>query len=742
MKKSWATFEEKVREISSLIWGRAPIPENVGGVDVDAVLHLDPQLSILVEITEERTLGKVRTDVNKLITAQNALYAQRIIARSYCVIDAETLTDAMRESGKANGIKVVTVGEFSKQFFDFPTYNIARMNAPFGSAVNPLTGQKDDTDYVPVRYKVEGTGQEIGTPEIADYLVRGQHVILLGEYGSGKSRCIRETYRYLASRYSEYFCHPVAIDLRDAWGLKRGVELINRHFSDLGLDPLIPNAVRAMNAGALAVLLDGFDELGSQAWNNDPARLRAIRAQALQGVKDIIQRTGGGTLVAGREHYFPSNDEMLHALGLNKHSCIVVRSKEEFTDEELQEFFDQRGIDIDLPAWLPRRPLICQTINNLPDSEREEIFNSEANETAFWDHFMRVLCIRDARIHVAFDPDTIYSVLKRLARITRTKPANVGPLTLADMQKAFEETVGQTPGEEASVMLQRLPSLGRLGTESDDRQFVDTYILDGLRAKDVGEVALASFEQNREVLSTPWANGLDSLGQRILASEARCSDAKLLSLARDALGGPNKTLISDLISSLMMRPGGQVDFDDLEFVDGHFISLDFSHRDLAKLRLKSCTFGTVIFGSHEAKAVTIKDSLAERVAGATSPKGLPVWAELKADKYESAANTSSIRRIGLKPGQQILATTIRKTFFQKGAGRKEESLTRGFARIGKPGTISRVINLLLRDGILERGKGEEGWLYIPVRKHTARMQAILDELNTSKDPLWIAAGDL
>lgn len=355
----------------------------------------------------------------------------------------------MIDAGKATNIAVMTFGDFARIFFDFQRYKLARLAAPFGSAINPVTGEADDTEYVPVRYSVDGENKDFGSKDISELLKNGHKIILLGEYGSGKSRCIRETFKILSKSTPDTLCHPLAIDLRDAWGLKRGTELIQRHFSDLGLDDMTSSAVRAFNAGSVVLFLDGFDELGSQAWNNDPIRLRAIRAQALQGVKDIVRKTTGGVLIAGREHYFPSNDEMFQALGLLKDDCIIVRSKEEFTDEELQEFFDQRGIDIEIPSWLPRRPLICQTINNLPESDREGMFSAGASETAFWDHFMRVLCVRDSRIHVAFDPDTIFGVLKRLGRITRTKPSNVGPITLLDMQRAFEDIVGQAPGEEA-----------------------------------------------------------------------------------------------------------------------------------------------------------------------------------------------------------------------------------------------------------------------------------------------------
>lgn len=291
-------------------------------------------------------------------------------------------------------------------------------------------------------------------------------------------------------------------------------------------------------------------------------------------------------------------------------------------------------------------------------------------------------------------------------------------------------------------MLQRLPGLGRLGKETDDLQFTDTFILDGLRAKDVAEIALSSHETIRDVLSSGWGNGLDSLGQRILASDVRCSDSKLLALGRDAASAGNKTLCVDVLSSVVMRTGEPIDFDGMNFSDGHFINLDFSKRDVSNLSLKNCTFGNITFGSRNVSNVWISNSLAEKVTGATAAKGLPAWAGLTADEFESVDNTASIKRIGLQPAQQMLVTTIRKTFFQKGAGRKEEALTRGFARIGKPGLINKVINLMMREGILETAKGNEGTLYIPVRKHTDRMERLMAELTTSSDPLWLAVTEL
>ena len=149
---------------------------------------------------------------------------------------------------------------------------------------------------------------------------------------------------------------------------------------------------------------------------------------------------------------------------------IVVKAKDEFTSDELEEYFDAAGLTVELPSWLPKRPLICQTIALLSDDELGDMFGITSEGVEFWNHFMKVLCQRDARINTFFDASTIYQVFVALSRITRSRAANIGPISQRDLQDAFEAVVGQLPVDEASAMLQRLPSLGRIGAESQDRQ--------------------------------------------------------------------------------------------------------------------------------------------------------------------------------------------------------------------------------------------------------------------------------
>ena len=204
--------------------------------------------------------------------------------------------------------------------------------------------------------------------------------------------------------------------------------------------------------------------------------MRAIRAKSLQGIKDLLTRSQAGALISGREHYFNSNSEMFSTLGLDPSKAIILRCKNEFSETEMRDFFANIGVDVELPDWLPRRPLICQTIADMDADDLDQMFGPGQDELSFWSHFVSVLCAREAQIHVSFDAQTIETVLTYLARLTRTRSANVGPITLADVQGAFESVVGQMPVEEASVMLQRLPALGRVAAESNDRQFIDTYI--------------------------------------------------------------------------------------------------------------------------------------------------------------------------------------------------------------------------------------------------------------------------
>ena len=310
----WKSLEQRIRDISALVFGKRGEKEEINGVNLDCVVKLDQGQWVIVEISKERTLEKVRTDVLRLVMVRRTLFDNRnIMAKCYFVCLFEP-TAAMIKAGTEHHIAILSQHTFEKQFFDYSAYVAARTKRQFGSSVHPLTGSPDDTKYISVKYEFDTLGKEYHIPDIAKLINSGGIVVLTGEYGSGKSRCLREVFFEL-TQTDNYSAYLFAIDLKMTWGLQTGEEIIRRHFDSLGLSTCADFAIRAFHNGNVKLLLDGFDEVGSQAWSDDPATLKQIRRDSLRGVRDLIRNLGGGVLVAGREHYFNSNEENQLKLG-------------------------------------------------------------------------------------------------------------------------------------------------------------------------------------------------------------------------------------------------------------------------------------------------------------------------------------------------------------------------------------------------------------------------------------------
>jgi hypothetical protein len=71
-----------------------------------------------------------------------------------------------------------------------------------------------------------------------------------------------------------------------------------------------------------------------------------------------------------------------------------------------------------------------------------------------------------------------------------------------------------------------------------------------------------------------------------------------------------------------------------------------------------------------------------------------------------------------------------------------EALLRGLGTLAAKRLSSKIINVMIREGLLTSFKGSEGAVYSPVRANTRRMQPILHELGGSSDPLWLEVSQL
>jgi len=290
MQPRWKTFEEQVRGVAELIFGKPCHPKQIAGINFDAAIEISELEIVLIEISLRKDLNKVREGAVRLTIARQSLSSEGILLRGYIVLEALP-TASQVETAKSAKLTIGSISQFASLFFKFPVYQNARTQASFGSSIDPITGAIDSITYIPVKYSTFDRSKELTTEDIVDLIFNGKNVILLGEYGTGKSRCVRELFNILSKSWTTTFKFPFAVNLRECWGLSRADEIIPRGIYSLGLDDLAASAVRALNRDSLVLLLDGFDELGSQSWSTDESRLRQLRAHALAGVRDLVGKT-------------------------------------------------------------------------------------------------------------------------------------------------------------------------------------------------------------------------------------------------------------------------------------------------------------------------------------------------------------------------------------------------------------------------------------------------------------------
>ena len=731
---SWKDAEANVRKAAGSIWSREFKSLLVHGRQIDAYAELDGKRAVAIEVTEKKDINKIQDDLNKLIHVRNVNFQSHYIQTECISVAAFDPTPAMRAVGQKINIDVISLHEFQNRFLPFDTYSEKRRAAPFGSAIDPDTGNKDSTKYVLVSF-VTPSGTEVNTTKLAELVGSSTTSILTGEYGTGKSKCMEQVFGMLAASAWENFKFPIAIDLRKCWGLTNRYEIIRRHLQDISMPEHTDAFLKAYNSGILILLLDGFDELGVQLWSDDSTALKALRAEALSGVRDLLQYQKAGVLICGRDHYFDSNEELLAALGVGNTNVELLRTKDEFSFEEITEFLELNEKKQEIPEWLPRKPLTFEFYLKVFGEIGEEL-SDQLDLVQFWDLLLNAVCAREARIHTSFTVETIKRILIEVAAVTRIKAADVGPLTLSEIQAAFERVVGHAPIEQASVLLQRLPGLGRASADSEERRFVDTYLLDGLRASDV------IFIVDRKDSAAAGANWINPLNENGLLIAGR--KLVLFNMLEDALSyckahakSKNHTLLLDIICSLLVSGLTEIDFGGA-YVDGGYASIfDLSRARVSDLQVDESIIDRLIVSSASVQNVRISKSVIGTLEGISSQAATPDWLkDNSVHVYSSVATTSRIRAANLQPEQKVLVTVLRKTFFQKGSGRREEALLRGLGKLVKAGTLDRILGRLISEGLLIKEKGESGSLYVPIRSQTRRAGRILAELSLSKDPIW------
>lgn len=742
-------LEQEVRALARALWGLPAGgggPELIDGHEIDCVCRTE-ELVHLVECTIERKLDKVTKDVNKLTVAKRSEERRGNTVKLWIVTEGEP-TPQQRTAARNNGVTIISLDQFQARLLDASSYLKARWSYRFGSASDPATGSLtlSEEEYVPISITDVLTGEEHSVSSIADLLLRGRTVVLLGPFGAGKSITVREVFRELRKRFFKAgkIAVPVAINLREHWGQTVTDEVLRRHASKIGFEHP-DQLVRAWNGGRLVALLDGFDELASQVWRVGPSAMRRTRKEALGLVRSFIRETAGrsGVLVSGRDQYFDAKEEMYQALALPADAIRLMLG--EFTEEQARDYLAKKGITADLPVWLPRKALLLGYLTARNLLQDVLAIGGEGGPAYAWDEFLDKVCTREAQLTDDVDGSAVRRILELLALKTRETVSGTGPLYERDLSGAYIKVTGVEPLEAARVLLQRLPGLTSREQEEGARSFVDADMLEALRGS-----AVARFVQNpySPIAENRWNHGLPPLGCQLAAlvvEKLSLPITKHRVAAAEALARWHEpTLAIDCVMSGAMREDDAgVDCEGLVIEEGLVDTIDLESLNLNNLHLKSCHINELNIGGTRSLNLRISQCLVNRVVGAAEPRGLPVWmSECEVGEFDNVQTTEAILNLPVPTPVRVMLTILRKIFVQKGRGRKESSLYRGLDQHISL-LVPRALEILQAEAVIYpiRGAGRDT-IWYGRRTMRSRSLGILAAAGSGTDAILVRAREL
>ncbi len=260
--------------------------------------------------------------------------------------------DLVARAGRSR-VQLVTFLEY-QGLIDFHAYVAGQTRK---LAADPVYNPRH---YVPqcIRYRFaeedhEGDAIDTVTGWLED--IRGRFVLVLGDFGTGKTFLLHE----LARRLSEAGgpLTPVLIEMCDLEKGRSLDELAAQHFARAGMDRLEFKAFRYMlREGRVVLLFDGFDELA----------LRVTYDRATEHFDTLVEAAGGNAkvVVTSRTQHFETDAQVRTVLGdrvgqLAGHRIIHLRK---FDETQIRDYLDRR---LDDPEAAEQRFELIRRIRDL-----------------------------------------------------------------------------------------------------------------------------------------------------------------------------------------------------------------------------------------------------------------------------------------------------------------------------------------------------------------------------------------
>ena len=748
-------FENEVRRIARLLWPAAEFAgaAMVDGREFDGIFDTEDCRHI-VEATTSRRKDKAEDDLKKLaqlVRRHGSRTATRAV-RGWFVTAEEPTADQRQVANKYRDvIYTLSFAQFQSRLMDSRGYLNLRDKCAFGSVRDPRTENElgEEIQYVPLDLVKAGSTELVPPSDLLGLLTAGRVVVLLGDYGAGKSMTLREVYRNLKKRHlnGELSAFPVFINLRDHYGQTDPAEIVHRHARNVGFDKP-SHLVRAWRAGFVHLLLDGFDEITALSIQGFWRKLKDNRHRAMAGVRRLIDEhpaptatqkgseSCAGLLVAGRAHFFDSPSERRTALGLPRDR--VELSLNEFTEKQIAEYLATTSLAGFVPEWLPSRPLLVgylaatRVLEDLTVKSR----GGELDPAAGWDILLDRVSDREARIEAGIDGRTVRRILERLATKARDSQGGLGPLRQESVVEAFRDICGYGPDDHGMVLLQRLPGLGVYHDEAESRIFVDEAFVDACRGGDVAAFVDSPFDFDSNIVSR-IESAMGGLGVAIANQklEKRGSLEGKISTAIGLAQQQNcPNLVVDLARIILLAGLGVRTRVVIAGVVVQELELGSPSGDVSPLEFSDCFFGRVELEPQAdvAKLPTFRGCYIQSFEGRVSIRDVP------ADKFdpdciidgfiEAAGTTAAVLTLDLPLGTRVCLTVLKKIYERRGSGRKENALYRGLDQRARK-VVPGVLQALKSEGLAlpYRRRTETIWLPSRDRRRAGRLIAAPSE---------------
>ncbi len=756
-------FEADVRRIA-----RALYPNSASGEselflkrERDGVFMTD-QFIVVIEATVSRKKDKTSGDAKKtaeLIRSLRGTYLDHTIWGLLITKHAPTAEQLeVVKKYRPENIRIRSFDDFRRGLLDGDEYIRRRDHYAFGSAKGPDGSVRiDERKIIPLDLIARAAPDQqeaISVTEFSESFVSSiqpLRAVIFGDFGAGKSTSLQATYRHAANKYRQGYARlPVILNLRDHTGQKDLVEAIERHARNIGY-PHPAKLVAAFWAGEVAVLLDGFDELAPFApFSTNSRRIREIRRDSVTLVRDFLQRAPKSIpiVVSGRSHYFDNEKEMRAALGVDE--TYKIFDLNEFTQEQIQEFFSRNGVVGKIPSWLPSRPLLLGYLIQKKILGSGELLSDHVDRGLGWLTLLDEICKREAEVNSNLDANVIRQIVDRLATLASKSAEGLGPISNYSIYKTWSQISGGDPDNAAQQFLLRLPGLQPAEESGEERRFIDSDFAAAARAGDIVRVIEAPHSLDLSL----WDNvqtDLQDLGADVAAAtlKRRSVQVKRVRLCLEQISG-RRELASLAVSLARICLAAEMQIIRPTIMVSEAIidswTLDKGSYDLSGMVFTGCWFVnmTVSPGWDPNLGPEFERCDILTVAGRSSEKDLPA-SNFRNCNFETftaeIVSTASILKLNLPPSLIVLLTIVEKLFFQPGRGRDESAFPRGLDQKLRP-LVPELLDILrICDWATPYRSGGK-YIWRPNRGKTSNARSLLSAPNTSTEDVVRLAKDL